>query len=292
MRRATVLSCRLSVFREIPEASWVAANDLAFAFRDRFPVSRGHTLVVTRRVTPDWFSASADERTAILALVEAVKKQLDEEFHPDGYNVGFNAGEAAGQTVMHLHVHVIPRFKGDMDDPRGGVRHVIPSRGNYLREVAPLATGGQDDPFARHVLPLFDRADDIAIVAAFVQASGLGRIREATELALRRGAQIRIVTGDYLNITQADALATLLDWEHASESDDDEAKGRLEARVIEVEKLAPRASSFHPKSWRFEAKNFGIAFVGSSNLSRSALVDTGIEWNLRVERDRDASAYT
>ena len=291
MRRATVLSCRLSVFREIPEASWVAANDLAFAFRDRFPVSRGHTLVVTRRVTPDWFSASADERTAILALVEAVKKQLDEEFHPDGYNVGFNAGEAAGQTVMHLHVHVIPRFKGDMDDPRGGVRHVIPSRGNYLREVAPLATGGQDDPFARHVLPLFDRADDIAIVAAFVQASGLGRIREATELALRRGAQIRIVTGDYLNITQADALATLLDWEHASESDDDEAKGRLEARVIEVEKLAPRASSFHPKSWRFEAKNFGIAFVGSSNLSRSAL-DTGIEWNLRVERDRDASAYT
>ena len=269
----------------------MAANDLAFAFRDRFPVSRGHTLVVTRRVTPDWFSATADERMAILALVEAVKKQLDEELHPDGYNVGFNAGEAAGQTVMHLHVHVIPRFKGDMDDPRGGVRYVIPSRGNYLREVATLAIGGQDDPFARHVLPLFDRADDIAIVAAFVQASGLGRIRDATELAVRRGAQIRIVTGDYLNITQADALATLLDWEHASESDDEEAKGRLEARVIEVEKLAPRTSSFHPKSWRFEAKNFGIAFVGSSNLSRSAL-ETGIEWNLRVERDRDASAYT
>jgi superfamily II DNA or RNA helicase/diadenosine tetraphosphate (Ap4A) HIT family hydrolase/SOS-response transcriptional repressor LexA len=269
----------------------VAANDLAFAFRDRFPVSRGHTLVVTRRVTSDWFSATADERTAVLALVEVVKKHLDEELHPDGYNVGFNAGEAAGQTVMHLHVHVIPRFKGDMDDPRGGVRHVIPSRGNYLREVAPLATGGQDDPFARHVLPLFERADEIAIVAAFVQASGLGRIRDATELALRRGAQIRIVTGDYLNITQADALATLLDWEHASESDDEDAQGRLEARVIEVEKLAPRASSFHPKSWRFEAKAFGIAFVGSSNLSRPAL-ETGIEWNLRVDRDRDASAYT
>lgn len=88
MRRATVLSCRLSVFREIPEASWVAANDLAFAFRDRFPVSRGHTLVVTRRVTPDWFSASADERTAILALVEAVKKQLDEEFIPTATTSG------------------------------------------------------------------------------------------------------------------------------------------------------------------------------------------------------------
>jgi superfamily II DNA or RNA helicase/diadenosine tetraphosphate (Ap4A) HIT family hydrolase/SOS-response transcriptional repressor LexA len=281
----------LSVFLEIPEAAWVAANKLAFAFRDRFPVSRGHTLVVTRRVTSDWFSATADERAAILALVEVVKKQLDEELHPDGYNVGFNAGEAAGQTVMHLHVHVIPRFKGDMDDPRGGVRHVIPSRGNYLRVVAPLATGGQDDPFSRHVLPLFERADHIAIVAAFVQASGLGRIRGATELALRRGARIRIVTGDYLNITQADALTTLLDWEHASESDEDDDKGSLEARVIEVDKLAPRASSFHPKSWGFEAKSFGIAFVGSSNLSRSAL-ETGIEWNLRVERDRDASAYT
>lgn len=163
----------------------MAANDLAFAFRDRFPVSRGHTLVGTRRVTPDWFSATADERTAILALVEVVKKQLDEELHPDGYNVGFNAGEAAGQTI--------PRFKGDTDDPRGGVRHVIPSRGNYLRQAAPLATGGQDDPFARHVLPLFERADEIAIVAAFVQASGLVRIRDATELALRRGAQIRSV---------------------------------------------------------------------------------------------------
>jgi diadenosine tetraphosphate (Ap4A) HIT family hydrolase len=66
------------------------------------------------------------------------KRQLDEELHPDGFNVGFNAGTAAGQTVQHLHVHVIPRFHGDMDDPRGGVRHVIPSRGNYVRNVDTL----------------------------------------------------------------------------------------------------------------------------------------------------------
>ena len=161
------------MFLEVPEAAWVCANELAFAFRDRFPVSPGHTLIVTRRVTPDWFSATEDEQRAVLSLVAEVKRQLDEQLAPDGYNVGFNAGSAAGQTVMHLHVHVIPRFRGDMDDPRGGVRHVVPSKGNYLREVAPLATGGEEDPFARHVIPLFERAADVAIVAAFVQESGL-----------------------------------------------------------------------------------------------------------------------
>ncbi len=280
----------MSVFLEVPEAVWVCANALAFAFRDRFPVSPGHTLVVTRRVTPDWFSATEDEQRAVLALVDEVKRRLDDELAPDGYNVGFNAGSAAGQTVMHLHVHVIPRFRGDMDDPRGGVRHVIPSKGNYLRDVAPLATGGEDDPFARHVLPLFERAGDIAIVAAFVQESGLDRIRGAVDRALQAGARIRVITGDYLNITQAAALETLLDWEQATQSDDAPG-GRFVARVIEVEQLPTRSKSFHPKSWRFESPELGVAFVGSSNLSRSAL-DSGIEWNLRVDRDRDHTAYT
>lgn len=286
----------MSVFLEVPEAAWVAANELAFAFRDRYPVSRGHTLVVTRRVVPDWFSASEEERRAVMSLVDEVKRRLDEELRPQGYNVGFNAGVAAGQTVMHLHVHVIPRFVGDMDDPRGGVRHVIPSKGNYLREVAPLATGGEGDPFARHVLPLFERADEIAIVAAFVQESGLERIRAAVHAALMRegrGARIRIITGNYLDITQASALEILLDWQHETEPEDGDEReggGRLEARIIEVERLPPRVRSFHPKSWRFESRTFGVAFVGSSNLSRTAL-DTGIEWNLRVDRDRDAAAY-
>lgn len=123
------------MFLNVPEAAWVCSNALAFAFRDRYPVSPGHTLIVTRRVTPDWFSTTDAERAAMLALVDEVKAQLDAELHPDGYNIGFNAGAAAGQTVMHVHVHVIPRFRGDMDDPRGGVRHVIPSKGNYLREA-------------------------------------------------------------------------------------------------------------------------------------------------------------
>lgn len=67
-----------------------------------------------------------------MGLVDDVKALLDERFRPDGYNIGINSGAAAGQTVMHLHVHVIPRYEGDMEDPRGGVRHVIPEKGNYL----------------------------------------------------------------------------------------------------------------------------------------------------------------
>lgn len=121
-----------SPFLFVPQADWVAANELAFAIRDRNPVNPGHTLIVTRRLVPTWFEATTAEQHAVLALIEEVKKVLDgEQPKPDGYNVGFNAGTAAGQTVMHLHVHVIPRFVGDVDDPRGGVRGVIPSKQNY-----------------------------------------------------------------------------------------------------------------------------------------------------------------
>ena len=99
-----------SPFTERPASSWLASNQLAFAIRDGFPVTSGHTLIVPKRETSTWFDASPDERAAIMELVDEVKRQLDtEKPKPDGYNVGFNAGEAAGQTVMHLHVHVIPK---------------------------------------------------------------------------------------------------------------------------------------------------------------------------------------
>ena len=113
--------------------SIVAENDLAVAIRDGFPVSPGHTLVVTKRHAETWFDATAEERSAVLELVDEVKSALDDELHPDGFNIGLNVGEAAGQTVPHLHVHVIPRFKGDVDDPTGGVRLVVPDKGNYRR---------------------------------------------------------------------------------------------------------------------------------------------------------------
>jgi diadenosine tetraphosphate (Ap4A) HIT family hydrolase len=123
-----------SPFLRVPQAEWVLANELCFAIFDRFPVSPGHVLVITRRVVPTYFDCTAVEQAAAMELVGRVKQLLDEQLDPkpDGYNVGFNAGAAAGQTVMHVHVHVIPRYTGDVPDPRGGVRHVIPGKANYL----------------------------------------------------------------------------------------------------------------------------------------------------------------
>lgn len=122
-----------SPFLERPASEHVARNALAFAIRDAFPVSPGHTLVVPFRLVPTFFDATPEEQAAVIELVRVVKGQLDAlDPRPDGYNVGFNAGLAAGQTVMHLHVHVIPRYAGDVPDPRGGVRYVIPAKANYL----------------------------------------------------------------------------------------------------------------------------------------------------------------
>jgi diadenosine tetraphosphate (Ap4A) HIT family hydrolase len=106
-------------------------NRLATAFWDGYPVSTGHALVAPRRHVSDWFDTSLDERLAILELIDAVKHEIEKRHRPDGYNIGINVGEAAGQTVFHLHVHVIPRYAGDVDDPRGGVRHVLPEKARY-----------------------------------------------------------------------------------------------------------------------------------------------------------------
>ena len=91
-----------SPFDSIAPSCWVASNALAYAIRDAFPVTNGHTLVVTRRQVGDWFEASHEERLAVLELVDDVKQQLDRELSPSGYNVGFNVGECAGQTVTVL----------------------------------------------------------------------------------------------------------------------------------------------------------------------------------------------
>lgn len=123
-----------SPFLAIPAAERLIENELAFAIWDGFPVTPGHALLVTKRVARDWFDATPAERDALLALVEPVRTIILERHSPDGYNIGWNVGPAAGQTVAHLHVHVIPRYVGDVVDPRGGLRHVIPAKANYLRE--------------------------------------------------------------------------------------------------------------------------------------------------------------
>ena len=104
------------------------------AFIDTYPASPGHTLVVPKRHIPTYFEASEDEILAIGKAVQICKEFLDNEFNPDAYNIGINNGEAAGQSIKHLHVHIIPRYKGDVEDPKGGVRWILKNKANYWDE--------------------------------------------------------------------------------------------------------------------------------------------------------------
>lgn len=94
-----------------------------FVVLDEYPVNKGHALIIPKRHQPDIFSLDMPEWEILLHTIDRTKKYLDQEFHPDGYNIGINCGEAAGQTIPHLHIHVIPRYKGDVENPRGGVRN-------------------------------------------------------------------------------------------------------------------------------------------------------------------------
>ncbi len=272
----------MSVFLDIDPGDWIAHNALAFAIRDAYPVTDGHSLAIPRREIATWWEATADEQRALMDLVEDVKRQLDAEFEPDGYNVGFNAGAAAGQTVPHLHLHVIPRHLGDMDDPRGGVRHVIPARGNYLaapaaaESVLPRPTAlvtAADGGLRRSLVRAFNRpgVDRIDLLVSFVMRSGVDLIADHLDTALERGANVRLLTTDYLNITDSNALGFFLDRQQ-------QLPERLEVRVF-----ADPTTSFHPKAYIFaSAAEDDVAFVGSSNLSRSG-ISAGVEWNLEVD---------
>jgi diadenosine tetraphosphate (Ap4A) HIT family hydrolase len=105
--------------------------DLAVAFPDGFPVSPGHTLIVPRRHVADYFALEEAEQDALWALLPAVKALIERQHRAEGYNIGLNVGQVAGQTVAHVHLHVIPRYAGDVADPRGGIRWVIPDRAAY-----------------------------------------------------------------------------------------------------------------------------------------------------------------
>lgn len=109
-------------------------NEFGFAIRDGFPVSPGHTLIIPHRHISSFFELEPAERDGLMALLEQAKCQIDSEFNPTTYNIGINDGVAAGQSVPHLHIHLIPRYEGDMADPRGGVRFVIPEKAKYWKD--------------------------------------------------------------------------------------------------------------------------------------------------------------
>jgi diadenosine tetraphosphate (Ap4A) HIT family hydrolase len=128
MRDSTSLDCP---FCHVETGRVLAENELAIAIADRFPVAPGHTLVVGRRHAPDFFGLSGREVAAVMDLLFEMQSRLAAELCPDGFNIGVNSGAAAGQTVMHVHVHLIPRFFGDLAEPHGGVRNIIPGKGAY-----------------------------------------------------------------------------------------------------------------------------------------------------------------
>jgi diadenosine tetraphosphate (Ap4A) HIT family hydrolase len=107
------------------------STTLCYAIFDRYPVAPGHILIIPFRHFPDYFESTPLEVESFDALLRQCRTRLEEEYHPDGYNVGVNVGNAAGQTVPHMHIHLIPRYRGDTRHPRGGVRGVIPEKQDY-----------------------------------------------------------------------------------------------------------------------------------------------------------------
>lgn len=121
----------MSIFLEFPEERILFRGNNFFIIYDSYPVSDGHCLIISNEVKETYFDLSDEEKMDLDSMIEKAKEIIEEIRSPDGYNIGMNCGIAAGQTVMHFHCHVIPRYIGDMEEPRGGVRGVIPDKQNY-----------------------------------------------------------------------------------------------------------------------------------------------------------------
>ncbi len=216
------------------------SGPLVLGLWDAFPVNPGHALLVPKRHVATWFDATDEEKAELISAVDVARKEILARHQPDGFNIGVNIDEAAGQTVFHLHLHVIPRYRGDVEDPTGGVRNVVPERGNYLiprpdepdrvAEAEPLLftvepvppphreplIRGENDPLLPHLLAHLDRADRADLVVSFVLRSGVELLYPHFRELLDRNGRLRLLTSDYLGITEPDALVRLLDLEEES----------------------------------------------------------------------------
>ena len=270
-------------FCSIDESRIAFSNDLVIAIWDQFPVSPGHLLIIPHRHAPAWSDLNPVEKSAIWSAIDQGQAVISEQFRPDGFNVGFNERAAAGQTIFHFHLHIIPRYAGDVADPRGGVRHVIPDKANYLTASAGLlettisqrlVTGG-DDPLLPHLLLNLDRSTTCDMAVAFLLDSGARMIVSHLRDFLARGGRARILVGDYLDVTELAALRRLNDL-----------SGDLVVRVFET-----LDRGFHLKTYIFQTDVEGIAFVGSSNLSAPALTSS-IEWNYKVISRHERAGFS
>lgn len=121
----------MNTFLEIPKERIIYQNEHFFLIYDMYPVSPGHILIISNNLRADYFDLSKEERKNLDEVIIEAKRLIEKQFKPDGYNIGINCGETAGQTVFHFHCHLIPRYKGDMTDPRGGIRHCVEGKGYY-----------------------------------------------------------------------------------------------------------------------------------------------------------------
>ncbi len=127
----TDLECLFCDFTNTDQHNVISQNDLAYSRWDNFPVSDGHAEVVPKRHVESFFDLNEEEVLAIYGLARATREIIVAWHKPDAFNIGINDGEAAGRTIHHLHLHLIPRYTGDVENPRGGVRYIIPDKGNY-----------------------------------------------------------------------------------------------------------------------------------------------------------------
>ena len=118
-------------YLEIPKNRIMYQGQFFFVIRDKYPVSPGHSLIISNSLKKDYFDLSTEERKNLDEVILITTNLIENEFAPNGYNIGMNCGEAAGQTIFHFHCHIIPRYKGDMSNPKGGVRHCINGKGYY-----------------------------------------------------------------------------------------------------------------------------------------------------------------
>lgn len=266
-------------------------SSLVLGIWDASPVSPGHALLIPRRHINTWFEATPEEQAHLNAAMVVARDSIQQQYGADGFNIGMNVGPAAGQTVAHLHIHVIPRYRGDVPNPRGGIRHVIPANG-YPSPIAgklppiehPAATRqlvrGGDDPLLPHLRAHLGQARRADFAVSFVLESGVQRLEGYVRDLLQGGGSFRLITSDYLDVTEPHALMRLLDLQEEA------GPNTVQLWIFEA-----TTTAFHPKAYLFYGRdNANVAYVGSSNLSQSALM-RGIEWNYRILSSRDGTGF-
>ena len=127
--------CLFCDIQKINDDKIIIQNEDFFSIYDDFPVNPGHCIIISKKHIVSFFDLTSKQLQNFFKLISQTKKIIENKFHPDGYNIGINEGEAAGRTYHHLHIHLMPRYVGDVKNPRGGVRNVIPEKADYTSEI-------------------------------------------------------------------------------------------------------------------------------------------------------------